>query len=161
MFQLKYKTLLNLILLFSIFALGAAYFVQYILKHEPCNLCLIERLPYIFSILVIILLLIIQKYERYAFILLSLIFIIATILSFYHFGIEQGFFKESAFCFASNETSNLSSEELLNELQKKTISCRDVSFKFFGLSLTSINMFASIALSIITIKAFLNYEKNR
>jgi len=161
MFQLKYKTLLNLILLFSIFALSAAYFVQYVLKHEPCNLCLIERLPYIFSILVIILLLIIQKYERYAFILLSLIFIIATILSFYHFGIEQGFFKESAFCFASNETSNLSSEELLNELQKKTISCRDVSFKFFGLSLTSINMIASIALSIITIKAFLNYEKNR
>ena len=161
MFKIKYKTLINLILLFSIFALCVAYFIQYVLKHEPCNLCLIERLPYIFSILIIILFLIIQKYERYVFILLSLIFIMATILSFYHFGIEQGFFKESIFCFTNNETSNLSSEELLKELQKKTISCRDVSFKFFGLSLTLINMIASIVLSIITIKTFLNYEKNR
>jgi disulfide bond formation protein DsbB len=53
MSQIKNKITLNLILLFSIFALVTAYFVQYILGHKPCNLCLIERLPYIFSIIII------------------------------------------------------------------------------------------------------------
>ena len=43
MSQIKNKTALNLILIFSIFALVSAYFVQYILGHKPCNLCLISR----------------------------------------------------------------------------------------------------------------------
>ena len=102
MSQLKNKTTLNLILFFSIFALGAAYFVQYILGHKPCNLCLIERLPYISSIIIILLGLILKKFEKFIFILLALIFISATIISFYHFGIEQGFFKESLVCDSSN-----------------------------------------------------------
>jgi disulfide bond formation protein DsbB len=64
MSQIKNKITLNLILLFSIFALVTAYFVQYILGHKPCNLCLIERLPYIFSIIIISLGLIIKKFKK-------------------------------------------------------------------------------------------------
>ena len=48
------KTTLHLILLFSIFAVSAAYFIEYILGHQPCNLCLIERIPYVVSIVVIV-----------------------------------------------------------------------------------------------------------
>ena len=51
MSQIKNRITLNLILIFSVFALGAAYFIQHILGHKPCNLCLIERLPYIFAII--------------------------------------------------------------------------------------------------------------
>ena len=54
MSQLRNKTLFNLILWFSIFALFAAYFVQYILGHLPCNLCLLERIPYFLAIIIII-----------------------------------------------------------------------------------------------------------
>ena len=50
---IKNKKTLNLILLFSVFALIFAYFIQYVLGHQPCNLCLIERIPYIISIIVI------------------------------------------------------------------------------------------------------------
>ena len=96
MIQLKNKTTLNLILIFSVFALITAYFVQYILGHKPCNLCLIERLPYIYSIILILLSLILKKFEKIIYYSTSLnIYLAATIISFYHFGIEQGFFKES------------------------------------------------------------------
>ena len=88
--QLKNKTTLSLILIFSIFSLGVAYFVQYILEHKPCNLCLIERLPYISSIIIILLVLILKKFEKFIIFLLALTFISATLISFYHFGIEQG-----------------------------------------------------------------------
>jgi len=161
MSQLKNKTTLNLILFFSIFALGAAYFVQYILGHKPCNLCLIERLPYISSIILTLLSLILKKFEKIIFILLALIFISATIISFYHFGIEQGFFQESLVCNSNNEINNLNKEDLLKELQKRTISCKDVDFRLFGLSLATINTIISFILSVITFKLFLSYEKNK
>jgi len=160
MSQIKNKTALNLILIFSIFALVSAYFVQYILGHKPCNLCLIERLPYIFSIIIISLGLILKKFEKAIIISLILIFIAATILSFYHFGIEQGFFKESLVCKLDGNATNLSKEDLLKQLQQQSVSCKEVSFRIFGLSLATINTIISLILSVITIKIFLNYGKN-
>ena len=160
MSQIKNKITLNLILVFSIFVLVAAYFVQYILGHKPCNLCLIERLPYIFSIIIITLGLILKKFEKAIIISLIIIFIAATILSFYHFGIEQGFFKESLVCKLDGNATNLSKEDLLKQLQQQSVSCKEVSFRIFGLSLATINTIISLILSVITIKLFLNYEKN-
>ena len=160
MIPIKNKTCLNLILLFSIFALLAAYFIQYVLGHQPCNLCLIERIPYILTIIIITLILIFKKFEKFFLLLLTLIFVAATLISFYHFGIEQGFIKESLVCDLEAQTNNLTKEDLLKELKTKTISCKDVTFKIIGLSLTSINIIISLILSVITLKLFLNYEKN-
>ena len=158
--KIKNKDISILILLFSIFALIAAYFIQYILGHEPCNLCLIERIPYILTIIIISLSFIFKKYEKFFLILLSLVFIMATIVSFYHFGIEQGFIKESLVCDLSKKNSILTTEELLKELTKKTISCKEVTFKILGLSLATINTVISLILSIIVTNKILNYEKN-
>ena len=156
---IKKKTILNIILLISIFALLFAYFVEYILNHQPCNLCLIERIPYFLSIIVIVLIFLFKKYEKVYLILLSLIFISATIISFYHFGIEQGFFKESLVCNVADQNSNLTAENLLKELQKNKISCKNVTFRILGLSLATINTIISFVFSIIVIKIFLNNEK--
>ena len=161
MSQIKNKITLNLILVFSIFALVAAYFVQYILGHKPCNLCLIERLPYIFSIIIISLGLILKKFEKAIIISLIIIFVAATILSFYHFGIEQGLFEESLVCKLDSNITNLSKEDLLKQLQQQSVSCKEVSFRIFGLSLATINTIISLILSVINIKLFLNYEKNK
>ena len=138
---MKNKTALNIILFISIFVLISAYFVEYILGYKPCNLCLIERLPYFFAIIIILLCLTINKFYKIVFILLTITFAVGTILSFYHFGIEQGFFKESLVCDSNNGINNLTKEDLLKELQKNTI--------------------ISFILSVITLKYFLNYEKSR
>tara|TARA_B100000787_G_scaffold145545_1_gene115803 strand:+ start:121 stop:606 length:486 start_codon:yes stop_codon:yes gene_type:complete len=159
--QIKNKRILNLILLFSIFAIIAAYTIQYILGHQPCNLCLIERIPYIFSIIIISICLFYNKFEKITLIILSLTFLTATLLSFYHFGIEQGFIKESLVCDLNSPTNELSKEALLNQLKKMPVSCKDVTFKIFGLSLATFNIFISLILSAITTKLFLTYEKNR
>ena len=157
---IKYQRSLNLILFFSIFALISAYFIQYILGHQPCNLCLIERVPYISAVIIVLLCFILKKFEKISLIFLSLIFFLATMVSFYHFGIEQGFIKESLVCDLDAGEKILNSEELLKKLKEKTISCKDVTFKIFGLSLATINIVISLILSIITMKHFINYEKN-
>ena len=158
---MKNKTILNIILFISIFALGSAYFIEYILGHQPCNLCLIERLPYFLAIIIIFLGLSLNRFEKFTFISLGLIFASASILSLYHVGIEQGFFKESLVCISNDEINSLDKEDLMKELQKKVVSCKDVQFTLLGLSLATINTIISFILSVITFKLFLNYEKNR
>ena len=87
-------------------------------------------------------------------------FIFGSIVSFYHFGIEQGFFSESLICELSNNEP-LNKEELFNQLKKaEVISCKDVTYRFLGLSLATINTIISIILSGIMIKIIKNYGKN-
>ena len=161
MSKIKNKTIFNLILLFSIFALIAAYFIQYVLKHQPCTLCLIERIPYVFSIIIISICLFTKKFEKVSLIILSLIFFSAMLIAFYHVGIEQGFIKETLVCDLNNESNNLSKEALLSQLKEMPVSCKDVTFRIFGLSLATFNIFITLILGVITTKLFLTYEKNK
>ena len=154
------KLLLNGILAFSILSLSIAYFIQYALGHKPCNLCVIERIPYIAAIILISLIFIISKYEKIISSIILVFFIFGVVVSFYHFGIEQGFFSESLICELSNNNP-LNKEELLNQLKKaEIVSCKDVTFRFLGLSLATINTVISLILIGIMIKVIKNYGKN-
>ena len=152
-------TTLKVIFLISLFSLISAYFIEYILGHQPCNLCLIERIPYVLSIILVILNYISKKNEYFIILLLLIIFCFSLIISFYHFGIEQGFFEESTVCGLKDASSILSKEEILKQLQTKTISCKDVTFRIFGFSLTTFNIIISLILIILLSNIFRNYEK--
>ena len=91
--------------------------------------------------------------------MLILTFSFSALISFYHFGIEQGFFEESAVCATKNTTNIISKEELLKQLQEKNISCKDVTFRIFGFSLTTFNMLISLILIVLLLKIFISYEK--
>jgi len=156
------KFILKGILIFSIFSLSAAYFIQYILGHKPCNLCLIERYPYLGAIIFISLFFIINRYEKVLLFSVLLLFIFGAVISFYHVGIEQNFFQESAICDVSNSLSNLQKEDLLKELKNTApISCKNVTFRIFGFSLATINTVISMILSGIMIKILFSYDKNK
>ena len=161
MFDLKNEFYLKIILVISFAALIFAYFVEHILGHQPCNLCIIERIPYGISIILIAIIFIIKKNQKFLTLLLILTFAFSFTISIYHYGIEQGFFEESSVCNARNFTENITKEDLLQELSKKTISCKDVTFRILGLSLTSINIVISLLFIITFIKIFIKYEKNK
>ena len=154
------KLLLNGILAFSILSLSIAYFIQYVLGHKPCNLCIIERIPYIAAIILISLIFILNRYQKIISSLILIFFIFGAVVSFYHFGIEQGFFSESLVCDLGN-SQPINKEELLKQLKKaEIVSCKDVTFRFLGLSLATINTIISIILSGIMIIVIKNYGKN-
>ena len=154
----------NILLIFLLFfisaSLIAAFVIEYGLGHEPCKLCIYQRIPYIVSIFFIIELIFFKKNEKTTLLLLSLIFIISAILAFYHLGIEQGFFTESFVCESGSFSETLTKDQLLEQLKQSSISCKDVSFTILGLSLASINVIFSLVLSVIFIRLFLNYGKN-
>ena len=134
--------------------------IQHWLGHEPCKLCLYERIPYFLSILLIIKIIFIEKYKKITLLILFLVFMCSTVLAFYHFGIEQGFFSESLACTSGDLSKTLSKEELLQQLKLNIISCKDVSFRILGLSLAAINTIFSLVLSVIFMRMFINYGKN-
>ena len=152
--------LIKLIFLISVIALVSAFFIEYVLGHQPCNLCILERIPYLLAIIIILLNFKFSHYEKFFIFLLSIIFLAGAIISLYHLGIEQGFIKESLVCDLKSGSNLLSKEEILKQLQEKNVSCKDVTFKIFGLSLTSYNFLISLLITISAGKIYFNYEKN-
>ena len=152
---------LNLILFVSFVALLSAFFIEYILGHQPCNLCILERIPYVIAIVIILLNYKFSQFEKIFLVLLGIVFLTATILSVYHFGIEQGFIEESLVCDLKNGSEATSKEEILKQLQEQKVSCKDVTFKIFGLSLTTYNIIISILITINALKIYLNYAKSK
>ena len=152
---------LNLILFVSFVALLSAFFIEYILGHQPCNLCILERIPYVIAIVIILLNYKFSQFEKIFLVLLVIVFLTATILSVYHFGIEQGFIEESLVCDLKNGSEATSKEEILKQLQEQKVSCKDVTFKIFGLSLTTYNIVISILITINALKIYLNYDKSK
>ena len=154
MAKFKKETYLKIIFLVSFITLVTAYAIQYILGYQPCNLCIIERVPYMLAIIILVFNYSFQKNEIFYSILLLLIFKFSFLISFYHFGIEQGFVNESNVC-GSNNLGLTTKEDLLKSLQEINISCKDVAFKVFGLSLTTYNMLISILMFLFSYKVYL------
>ena len=157
--KLNKKFIFCLLILISLILI-TAFIIEYKLDYKPCKLCLYERIPYSLSIVFLLKILLIKNYDKIALLILFLLFFISSILAFYHFGIEQGFFKESLACGIENFSETLSKEQLLEQLKQNTLSCKDVSFAIFGFSLAAINTMLSITLSVIFIRLFINYGKN-
>ena len=161
MHNYKISFYFKIIFFISLISIISAFFIEYALGYQPCNLCLIQRIPYLLCLILIILNYYQKKNEKFIILLLIIIFAFSLIISIYHFGIEQGFFEESAVCGIKNSAEIISKDELLKQLLEKNISCKDVTFRIFGLSLTSINILISFILTILLTKIFISYEKNK
>ena len=142
---LSNKTILNILIILNLSILSIAYFIEYILKIPPCSMCTYQRIPYYLVIFVILL----SFFEIINFKKLIVILILLTLinlgLSFYHMGIEQGFFKELSTCTNNLKANDM--QNLLEELKKqKIVSCKDIPFTILGFSLATINFGVNIVL---------------
>tara|TARA_Y200000002_G_C22378337_1_gene536175 strand:- start:181 stop:663 length:483 start_codon:yes stop_codon:yes gene_type:complete len=160
MFKTDKNILIKLIFIISVIALTSAFFIEHILGHQPCNLCILERVPYLLAMIIILLNYKFVQLEKKFILLLILVFLTATALSLYHLGIEQGYIKESLVCDLKNGSNLLTKEDILEQLKQKNVSCQDVTFKMFGLSLTSYNVLISLIITISTAKVYFNYDKS-
>ncbi len=154
MINFEKKNYLQILFVSSVLILISAFIIEYILGYQPCNLCIIERIPYGISILILILNYNFSKNQKFFSMLLILIFSFSILISIYHFGIEQEYFEESSVCSSEN-LDLISKQDILNSLQDSRISCKNVAFKIFGLSLTTYNIFISIIMFLLSTKIYL------
>ena len=158
MIKLKKESYLIILFVISLSALVSAYITQYLLGYQPCNLCLIERIPYILCLIIVILNFKFKENQNFFSVLLFLIFLFSLLISIYHFGIEQGLVPESDTCKYNNSLL-LTKDDILKSFQEITISCKDVALKIFGFSLTSYNILVSLIMILISIKIYLINDK--
>ena len=154
MVNFKKEKYFQILFILNVVILISAYAIQYILGYQPCNLCLIERIPYGLAIIILILNYAFSKDEIFYIVLLLLIYFFSIIISIYHLGIEQGFIEESTICVSKN-LEIITKEEILKSLQNLNISCKNVAFKFLGLSLTTYNIIISLFMFLISAKIYL------
>ncbi len=159
MIKLKKKNYPQILFVLSFLILTSALIIEYGFGYQPCNLCLIERIPYGLSIIILLLNFLLKKNQIFYSVLLMLIFSFSTIISIYHLGIEQGLFEESSICTSQN-LDLITKEQVLNSLKELNISCKNVAFKIFGLSLTTYNIFASVLMFILSSKIYLLNNNN-
>ena len=145
------------LLFINISILLSAYYIQYVLKVPPCPMCQYQRIPYYLAVVVLgVFFFNIIDFKKLILFLIFLSFINIAI-SFYHIGIEQGFFTELSSCKDDLGANN--TQELLKKLSNKGIvSCKEVSFRIFGFSLATLNFLVNIAL-ILFYSFILKYEK--
>ena len=160
---MKKNTNITLLSILSLLILSvfSAYTIEYGLGHKPCKLCIYQRFPYFISIFIILNIIIIKRYIKISLLMLSLVSLVGSIVAFYHFGIEQGFFNESLVCEVGSLDQNFSTEDLLKQLGNNAVSCKTVTFRVFGLSLASINTIFSFVLFGIFLKLFRDYESHK
>tara|TARA_B100000902_G_scaffold5253_1_gene6762 strand:+ start:609 stop:1100 length:492 start_codon:yes stop_codon:yes gene_type:complete len=163
MINLNKKNYLSILLILSVFTLTTAFIIEYIFGYQPCNLCIIERIPYGLSIIILLLNFLFKKDQIFYSVLLMLIFFFSIIISIYHLGIEQSLIEESSICTSQNLDLN-TKEQILNSLMELNISCKNVAFKIFGLSLTTYNIFVSVFMFVLSAKIYLlsiNYDNKK
>ena len=143
---------------FNILILISAYYIEYILKVPACSMCIYQRIPYFLSTIIIVVFFFKKIDFKKLIIILFLFTLINTGLSFYHMGIEQGFFNELNTCKDEINASN--TKDLLSQLKSKgVVSCKEVGFTIFGLSLATINFIVNTIL-IMFYWIILKNEKN-
>ena len=162
MYKFLNNNLITILFFISFLILLSAYFIEYVLGYEACNLCLFSRIPYFFVIIFSLLFFFFKKLKKIILILIFISFVFGILISFYHFGIEQGFFNESFVCQIKILKPDVSANELLQQFENnEPKSCKNANFKIFGLSLATINLFISLVLSVTTFKNILKNETNK
>ena len=154
---LNKKTFYLFVLFYSLFAIFFALYVEYILGYKACKLCLYQRVPYIIAIFISFIGYNYFKNDK-ILILIIVIFSISFLISGYHYGIENNFFEEFSGCSAKS-LETIDKEEILKSLNNNITSCKDVTFKLFGISLAGINLLLSLLIVTYSIRTLI-YEKN-
>ena len=143
--KINHNQLVFGLFIFNFIILISAYFIEYILKVPACSMCIYQRIPYFLSILIIVIFFL-KKIDFQKLIIILIFFSLINIgISFYHVGIEQGFFSELSTC--KDEINANTTKDLLNQLKSKgVVSCKEVGFTIFGLSLATINFIVNTGL---------------
>ena len=134
----------------SMTAISSAIIAEYIFYLEPCSMCLKQRHPYYFILIIFIFFLVIHKFPRIWFYLgTQLARVYGLFYSIWHVGIEQKILSGPSSCSGGLNTSE--SVENLKEqiIGKAVINCEDIVWVFFGISAATINTFLLLLIFII------------
>ena len=144
------KNIFFLAVLFSIFAILSAFFMQYVLGHAPCKLCTYQRIPYYIIILVGLITLFFPKIIKLTSFLLIFLLLAEFLVSNYHTLSTYEVISYSGCQSAEipNDINQLK-EALMSDTL--TVNCSNANLKYFGIPLSIYNSFFSLMFLIVIV----------
>ena len=132
-----------------------SFFLEFFLNLIPCKLCLYQRYLWLFLLLACIINLKQSSKSRYIEIIITITLCAIITLSFYHSGIEFGFFNNIISCTSENNETVNSIEELDFLIRNtKNMDCAFPKFKIFNLSLSNLSFLFSTSLLLFCLKKY-------
>ena len=142
--------LINTELFLSILSLIFVFILKYEYGILPCKICIWQRWPHIFNIILVLIILSSSLTTNYVFVFGLINMFFAFILAFYHYGLEQNLWDNVFSCSGKINFNNLSTEEILENLNNTPIkNCEIEAWNFLSLSLTGWNMILTLFMSVI------------
>ena len=132
-----------------------SFFLEFFLNLIPCKLCLYQRYLWLFLLLACILNIKQNSKSKYFEIIITITLCAIITLSFYHSGIEFGFFNNIISCISENNETANSIEELDFLIRNtKNMDCAFPKFKIFNLSLSNLSFLFSVSLLLLCLKKY-------
>ena len=126
----------------------SAYYFEYFLELNPCQMCIWQRWPHFAVIFFCLLIILKKKYAVPLLIFAALSAFITSIIGIWHSGVELEFFYSPDGCSSSSPGSINNVQDLIN---KPMISCNIFAWSFLGLSMTNWNTILSLIETLIFI----------
>ena len=144
------KNIFYLAVLFSIFAISSAFFMQYVLGHDPCKLCTYQRIPYYIIILIGLITFLFPKIIKITSFLLIFLLLAEFLVSNYHTLSTYEVISYSG-CQSSEIPSDIN--QLKEALMSDTliVNCSNANLKYFGIPLSIYNSFFSLMFLIVIV----------
>lgn len=146
--HLSYRNIFCLMVAISILSLCFAFFVEYVLNIPPCTLCIYQRIPYAFIIIIGLLGIFTDKFYNIFFALIMVAILSSIFISGYHSSVERGFMAGTALCNPGLiMPDNLSVEQIKEMLYNREVAtCTKAPFKIMFLSMAEWNCLFNIGL---------------
>ena len=145
-----------LIILVSIFSLLFAFYLQIEMNLAPCPLCIWQRWPHVINIIIASIILTLRNKKVILLFAGFTNMFFGTILSLYHFGLEEGYWYNVFSCSGIQNFENFTPKDLVESLKNTPISaCEKAQWTFFDFSLAGWNMLiCGILVSLWGVKTY-------
>lgn len=135
------------IALVSVLSLAAAFTAQYGFGLRPCDLCLLQRIPFGVTIALGAIGFFAKQASRPMITLAGFFFLINAIIAAYHSGVERKWWEGLSGCSTPDMSGSI--EELMKRIEETdVVRCDEIPWSLFGLSMANYNVFFCLALAI-------------
>lgn len=132
----------------SILALGGALTAQYGFNLRPCELCLIQRVPFVLAIILGLWAYFKPTYRLPLIGVSGVVFLVNSGIALFHSGVERKWWAGMTGCTTPDMSGSI--EELMKRIQETSVTrCDEIPWSLFGLSMANYNVAFCLGLAFI------------
>jgi disulfide bond formation protein DsbB len=132
----------------SVAVLGAALLSQYWGGLAACELCVLQRWPWVAAIVISLVAIIVASRSSLRWVALTLasVFAVGSALAFYHVGVERHWFAGPSACTGAATAAETVEALKARILGQMPVRCDEPAWSLWGISLAGWNLLASLVM---------------